>query len=36
VDVLDWNAIPDNFKENIKKNYEMIQRGIENKETKSI
>jgi uncharacterized protein len=29
VDVLDWNAIPDNFKDNIKKNYEVIQRGTE-------
>jgi hypothetical protein len=29
VDVLDWNAILDNFKENIKKNYDVIQRGTE-------
>ena len=29
VDVLDWNSIPDNFKENIRKNYEVIQKGTE-------
>lgn len=27
VDVLDWNAIPDNFKESIKKKYEVIQQA---------
>ena len=29
VDVLDWNGIPDNFKENIRKKYEIIQKGTE-------
>jgi predicted nucleotidyltransferase len=27
VDVLDWNGIPDNFKENIRKKYEVMQKG---------